>query len=152
MLSSLMHSVSAREVRQRHSRYRQVHALKMLEGNNGCSRNSCSKKQPVHWEWQTHCVLMDGNVLPGVRRCSCSAAYYLDVKVLGIQARDSAGHLPQEAVKSGCCGDCHGPFVVALHHNRCSSSECVLMDEVCCGVRSECFAVQSASPSVRLLS
>ncbi len=65
---------------------------------------------------------MDGNVLPGVRRCSCSAADYLDVEVLGIQAGDSAGHLPQEAVKSGCCGDCHSPFMVPLHNDNCPSS------------------------------
>jgi hypothetical protein len=104
----------------------------------------------VHWEWQTHCVLMDGNVLPGVRRCPRSAADYLDVEVLGIQAGDSARHLPQEAVKSGCCGHCHSPFVVSLHNNKCSSSECLLMHDVCCVLRCECFAVQSASPSVRL--
>ncbi len=57
---------------------------------------------------------MDGNVLPCVWWRSGSAADYDNAEMLRIQARYPAGHLPQEAVKCGCCCDAHNAFVIAL--------------------------------------
>ena len=41
----------------------------------------------------THCVCVDGNLLPGISWGSCPAADYLHMKMLGVQARYPKGHL-----------------------------------------------------------